>query len=93
MTFGGTKKRDNHFFFTQTNFFGVFSITYTEFWFSQLYRFNKIQNRILKLIASVDCKYRVVESSCLVSVLFREVFIHHTSPFIHLIVNCSYVII
>ena len=29
----------------------------------------------------IDCRYRVVESSSLVSVLLREAFSHPTSPF------------
>ena len=34
-----------------------------------------------------DCKYRVIESSSLVPVLFREVFNHPYISFFHLLVN------
>ena len=34
-----------------------------------------------------DCRYRVIESSSLVSVLFREVFSHPYISFFHLLVN------
>ena len=34
-----------------------------------------------------DCKYRVIESSSLVPVLFREVFSHPYISFFHLLVN------
>ena len=39
----------------------------------------------LKLIS--DCRYRVIESSSLVPVLFREVFSHPYISFFHLLVN------
>ena len=38
-----------------------------------------------KLIS--DCRYRVIESSSLVPVLFREVFSHPYISFFHLLVN------
>ena len=38
-----------------------------------------------KLIA--DCRYRVIESSSLIPVLFREVFSHPDISFFHLLVN------
>ena len=38
-----------------------------------------------KLIS--DCRYRVIESSSLVSVLFREMFSHPYISFFHLLVN------
>ena len=38
-----------------------------------------------KLIS--DCRYRVIESSSLVPVLFREVFSHHYISIFHLLVN------
>ena len=34
-----------------------------------------------------DCRYRVIESSSLVPVLFREVFSHPYITFFHLLVN------
>ena len=34
-----------------------------------------------------DCRYRVIESSSLVPVLFREVFSHPYISFFHLLVN------
>ena len=34
-----------------------------------------------------DCRYRVIKSSSLVPVLFREVFSHPYIPFFHLLVN------
>ena len=34
-----------------------------------------------------DCRYRVIESSSLVSILFREVFSHPYISFFHLLVN------
>ena len=34
-----------------------------------------------------DCRYRVIESSFLVPVLFREVFSHPYISFFHLLVN------
>ena len=44
-----------------------------------------------KLIS--DCRYRVIESSSLVPVLFREVFSHPYISFFHLLVNGFSVII
>ena len=44
-----------------------------------------------KLIS--DCRYRVIESSSLVPVLFREVFSHPYISFFHLLVNVFSVII
>ena len=41
-----------------------------------------------KLIS--DCRYRVIESSSLVPVLFREVFSHPYISFFHLLVNGFY---
>ena len=43
-----------------------------------------------------DCRYRVIESSSLVPVLFREVFSHPYISFFHLLVNgfsvtCTYI--
>ena len=38
-----------------------------------------------KLIS--DCRYRVIESSSLVPVLYREVFSHHCISLFHLLVN------
>ena len=43
-----------------------------------------------KLIS--DCRYRVMESSSLVPVLFREVFSHPYISFFHLLVNGFFVI-
>ena len=40
-----------------------------------------------------DCRYRVIESSSLVPVLFREVFSHPYISFFHLLVNSFSVII
>ena len=40
-----------------------------------------------------DCKYRVIESSSLVPVLFKEVFSHPYISFFHLLVNGFSVII
>ena len=36
-----------------------------------------------------DCRYRVIESSSLVAVLFRKCLAIPTSPFFHLLVNGS----
>ena len=44
----------------------------------------------LKFIS--DCRYRVIESSSLVPVLFREVFSHPYISFFHLLVNVFFVI-
>ena len=44
-----------------------------------------------KLIS--DCRYRVIESSSLVPVLFREVFSHPYISFFHLLVNIFSVIL
>ena len=41
----------------------------------------------------LDCRYRVIENSSLVSVLFREVFSHPYISFFHLLVNGFSVII
>ena len=40
-----------------------------------------------------DCRYRVIESSSLVPVLFREVFSHPFISFFHLLVNDFSVIV
>ena len=40
-----------------------------------------------------DCRYRVIESSSLVPVLYREVFSHPYISFFHLLVNGFSVII
>ena len=42
-------------------------------------------DRTEKLIS--DCRYRVIESSSLVPVLFREVFSHPYISFFHLLLN------
>ena len=42
---------------------------------------------LTELLFISDCRYRVIESSSPVSVLFREVFSHPYISFFHLLVN------
>ena len=39
------------------------------------------------MLTEQDCRYRVIENSSFVSLLFIEVFSHHYISFFHLLVN------
>ena len=52
-----------------------------------LYFYDYKVNRSTKSVIISDCRYRVIESSSLVPVLFREVFSHPYISLFHLLVN------